>query len=198
MSDNDSSRARSGSQPAFKSSVMGAIRSAKAPGSVEVGLEVLSEPLVEPERQVAVCAAEQGVGRLVSQVFGELRARVGVDDSLVALCQEEGSPLRQLGIIELQKVDEGISIVEDVDFDWIVALLRVEIEMLGQVALECLQAQKSPAGSSFSGKLENRMKPAGADLVTRGDQRLGLFAQGSAAYVANRRDTVAHRASART
>ena len=117
----------------------------------QVGLEVLGEPLVEPERQIAVSAAKQGVGRLVSQVFRELRARVSVDDSLASLCQEEGSPLRQLGIVELQKVDERVSIVEHVDFDRIVVGLRVKIEVLRQVALECLQAIESPAGRPSTG-----------------------------------------------
>ena len=57
------------------------------------------------------------MGRLVPQVFLKPRARVSVDDPLVALCQEERSPRRQLGIIELEKVNERISIVEHVDLD---------------------------------------------------------------------------------
>ena len=139
-------------------SVIGAIRSPRRAGLGQVRLEVFGEPLVQPERQVAVRAAEQGVGRLVSQVFLEPRARVRVDDPLVPLCQEEGTPLRQLGIIELEKMDERVLIVEHVDFDRIIVGPRPKIEVLRQVALECLQ-QRTAGGSSFSGKFENRMKP---------------------------------------
>ena len=89
----------------------------------------------------------------MSQVFRQLPARVSVDDSLAALCQKESSPLRQLGIVELQKVDERISIVENVDFDRIVAFIGLKIEMLSQVALECLQAFGSPADRPSVGNL---------------------------------------------
>ena len=83
MSASDSSRARSGSQPLFKSAAIGADSLGQGAGLGQVRLEVLGEPLVQPERQVAIGAAEQGVGGLVPQVFLEPRAGVGVDDSLV-------------------------------------------------------------------------------------------------------------------
>ena len=58
----------------------------------QIALEVLGKPFIEPERKIAERAAEQRVGRLVTQVFLETRARVGVDDALAALRQEKRSP----------------------------------------------------------------------------------------------------------
>ena len=119
----------------------------------QVGLEVLGEPLIEPERQIAVSAAKQSVSRLVSQVFRQLPARVSVDDSLAALCQKEGSPLRQLGIVELQKVDERVSIVEHVDFDRIVAFLAGENRDAEPGRARVLAGFGSPAGRPSVGNL---------------------------------------------
>ena len=97
------------------------------------------------------------MGRLVSQVFLEPRARVRVDDSLVP-CQEEGTPLRQLGIVELEKMHERVLVVEHVDFDRIIVGPRPKIEVLPQVSLERCSDRKAGV-SSCKGKFENRMKP---------------------------------------
>ena len=63
----------------------------------QVGFEVLGEPFIEPERKIAERTMKQGMSRFMTQVFLEARARVGVDDALASLCQEECSPRRQLG-----------------------------------------------------------------------------------------------------
>src|SRR5262249_372382 len=116
---------------------------------------------------------------LVSQVFSKLTAGVGVDNALASLCQEEGAPLRQLGIIELQEVDEGVAVIEDIDFDRVVAFGRVKIEMLSRMALQCLGGRNG-RGGVLRREIGEEDESAGADLVASGHERLGALAQRSA------------------
>ena len=71
MSVRDSSRSRFGAQRLRRSmgDQLGAGAVRVRPG--EVVLEVFGQALVQPERQVAEGAAEQGMRRLVPQVFLE-------------------------------------------------------------------------------------------------------------------------------
>ena len=96
------------------------------PVAVGRALEVFGQPLVEPERDVADRDVEQGVGRLVAEVLFEPVAEEGVDDPLVAVGQEEGPAVREVGIVEGQEMLEGLAVVEDVDLDRVLAGVDLE------------------------------------------------------------------------
>ena len=180
MSESDSSRGRLGDQPPLK--IVGDVIDALVLRArlSQVGLEVLGEPFIEPERQIAERATEQGMRRFVTQVFLEARARVSVDDALAALCQEKRSPRRQLGIIELEKMGKCVAIIEDVDLDRIVVEARSKIEMFLHVALECLQAAH---GRWIVGHREVREddERSGSKLVARRHERLPVIGERRAA-----------------
>ena len=104
------------------------------------GLEVFGEPLVEPEGKIAVAAADQGVGGLVSEVLLEPIAQVRVDNPPLALSEEEGPPRRQFRVIELEEMGVGIAIVEDIDLDGLFVRSRMVVEPVAQVGLQRVQA----------------------------------------------------------
>ena len=80
-------------------------------------LEEFGQPFVEPQRDVADRRVQQGVGRLVAEVFQQAVSRVGVDDPLPALRQEERPARGELRVVERQEPRERLAIVEDIDVD---------------------------------------------------------------------------------
>ena len=171
MSEIDSSRSRSGG-PAGRD-VVGDVLDALALGAglSQVALEVFCEPFIEPEWQIAERTVQQSMGCLVAQVFLETRARVGVDDPLATLSQEERPARRQLGIVKLEKMSERVSIVQDVDLDRFIVGAGLKIEVLLQVALEFPQAVDG-RGIIVHREVRKDDERAGPDLVPGRHERL--------------------------
>ena len=111
------------------------------------------------------------MGRFVPQVFLEPGARVGVNDPLVSLGQEKRAARRQLREIKVEKMDECVAVVEDVDLDGFV-VTRGRKSRCFSMSRSSACRQRTAGGSSFIGKFEKMMKRAGPKLIARGHQRL--------------------------
>ena len=97
---------------------------------------------------------QQGVRRLVAEVFLEPVAQVRVDDPAVPLGQEEGPARGEFGIVELEEVGEASAVVEDVDLDGLLVGPGAEAEPGLEVALERLQAADRRRNRRRSGVFE--------------------------------------------
>ena len=140
MSVSDSSRSRFGDHPPRRSAAISSSRAALGAGQGEVGFEILGEPFIQPQGEVAECPVEQRVGPFVSQVFLEARVGVGVDDPILALRQEERPARWQLGMIEFQEMVERVAVFQHVDLDRILGHRRPEAQVMLHVALQRLEA----------------------------------------------------------
>ena len=110
--------------------------------------------------------------RLVAQVFLEAGARVGVDDSLGPLGEEERPPRRQLGIVELEEMVEVLAIVEDVDLDRVFARPAAGESSSRPMSRSSACRQRTAGGSSAIGKFEKTMNGPVRTWYLRRDQRL--------------------------
>jgi len=83
-------------------------------------LEVLGQPLVEPERHVLEHAVQHGVREFVAQVFLDTVSPEGVDEQVlrpadaVRLGDEKGAAFRQVGILQVHEALVLVAVLEEV------------------------------------------------------------------------------------
>ena len=96
-------------------------------------LEVLGQPLVQPQRHVADDAVQQGVRQLVAQVLLDAVAPERVDLQVVGaadgprLGDEEGAPLRQIRVARLHEALVTFAILEQVHLHGCVAGRKLQL-----------------------------------------------------------------------
>ncbi len=77
--------------------------------------------------------------RLVADVLLGPVAEEGVDHPLLAVGQEEGPALGEVGVMELEEVVERLAVVEEVDLDRVLAHLGLDPERLADLRLQALE-----------------------------------------------------------
>ena len=143
--------------------------------------EILRQPLVEPERQVAHGRVKQGVGGLVAEVFLKAVVVEGVHHPLRPLGEEEGAAGGEFRVVKREEMAERVAVAEDVDVDRRLVGRRPQAEVSRHVVFE--RPQRAADGRvDRDGSL--RVNGEGPDprLQPRGHQRLpGVAADRGAA-----------------
>ncbi len=171
MSVSDSSRSRFGDHRPRRSAVIASRRGRSAPGRPRSVSKYSARPSSSQSGRSPKAPRSSGVRRLVPQVFLQPGARVGIDVALRPLGQEERSPVRQLGEVELQEVVEVLAVVQDVDLDGHLLGRGADAQLAAGVALQRLEA--ADRGRILGHRrVREHHEGAGADLVSRRDQRL--------------------------
>ncbi len=116
-------------------------------------LEVLGQPLIQPQRQLGHHAMQIGVRQLVPQIVGQAIAPLGIDDQLGIGLDEECPAVGKIRMAGAEELVEPLGTGEEVDLDRLGGLGQAQT--LAQLAAAGRSARpaagRAPAGGSRYG-----------------------------------------------